>query len=223
MAQRVGLFGGSFNPIHNGHLIVARAVAERMTLDHVILLPSARPPHKGDRKLLDGEHRAALVKLAIDGEPLFEFSDFDLTRDGPSYTIDTVMHFCQVLGSQAELHWIIGADSLSELTTWHRVRDLVEACRIVTAARPGWDAIDWTPLRAMLSDAQVAALQAGVLPTPRIDISSTDIRRRVREGRSIRYLVPEPVWSYIDRYALYRERACRSEPGAPATGSSAES
>jgi len=223
MAQRVGLFGGSFNPIHNGHLIVARAVAERLKLDRVILLPSARPPHKGDRKLLDATYRAEMVRLAIEGEPLFECSDFDLTRNGPSYTIDTVMHFRESLGPQAELHWIIGADSLSELTTWHRVRDLVDACRILTAARPGWDAIDWTPLRAILSDAQVAALQAGVLPTPRIDISSTDIRRRVREGRSIRYLVPEPVWSYIDRYALYRERACRSEPGAPATGSSAES
>jgi nicotinate-nucleotide adenylyltransferase len=205
MAQRVGLFGGSFNPIHNGHLIVARAVAERLKLDHVILLPSARPPHKGDRKLLDGENRAALVKLAIIDEPLFEFSDFDLTREGPSYTIDTVMHFRESLGPQAALHWIIGADSLSELTTWHRVRDLVDACRIVTAARPGWDTMDWAPFRAMLSDAQVAAIQAGVLPTPRIDISSTDIRRRVREGRSIRYLVPDIVRSYIETNDLYRD------------------
>jgi nicotinate-nucleotide adenylyltransferase len=205
MATRIGLYGGSFNPIHNGHLIVARAVAERLNLDHVILLPSARPPHKGDRKLLDGEHRGVLVKLAIIDEPLFEFSDFDLTREGPSYTIETVNHFRESLGSQAELHWIIGADSLSELTTWHRARELVDACRIVTAARLGWDAIDWIPLRAMLSDAQVAALQAGVLPTPRIDISSTDIRRRVREGRSIRYLVPDPVRSYIEINGLYRD------------------
>ncbi len=205
MATRIGLFGGSFNPIHNGHLIVARAVAERLRLERVILLPSARPPHKGDRKLLDGVHRAAMVKLAIIEEPLFEFSDFDLTRDGPSYTIETVMHFRQSLGPQAELHWIIGADSLSELTAWHRVRDLVDACGIVTAARPGWEAIDWAPLRAILSDAQVAALQAGVLPTPRVDISSTDIRRRVREGRSIRYLVPDPVRSYIETHALYRD------------------
>ena len=205
MAQRVGLYGGSFNPIHHGHLIIARAVAERLRLDRVILLPSARPPHKGDRKLLDAPHRAAMVKLAIEGEPLFEFSDFDLTREGPSYTIDTVTHFGELLGADVELHWIIGADSLSELTAWHRVHDLVDACRIITAARPGWDAIDWSPLRAILTDAQVAALQGGVLSTPQIDISSTDIRRRVREGRSIRYLVPDPVRSYIETNDLYRD------------------
>jgi len=204
MAQRVGLYGGSFNPIHHGHLIVARTVAERLKLDRVILLPSARPPHKGDHKLIDAGHRATMVKLAIDGESLFEFSDFDLTRDGPSYTIDTVTHFCESLGPDVELHWIIGADSLAELTTWYRLPDLVDACRIVTAARPGWDTIDWTPLRTVLSDAQVAALQAGLLPTPRIDISSTDIRRRVREGQSIRYLVPDAVQEYIETRALYR-------------------
>lgn len=204
MAQRVGLYGGSFNPIHNGHLIVARAVAERLHLDRVILLPSARPPHKWDRQLLDAGHRAEMVRQAIKAELLFEFSDYDLTRDGPSYTIDTVTHFRELLGPHVELHWIIGADSLAELTTWYRVSDLVDACRIVTAARPGWDTIDWTPLRTVLSDAQVATLQADVLQTPRIDISSTDIRRRVREGQSIRDLVPDAVQKYIETRALYR-------------------
>jgi nicotinate-nucleotide adenylyltransferase len=204
MAQGIGLYGGSFNPIHNGHLIVARAVAERLQLDRVILLPSARPPHKVDHKLLDANHRAEMVRLAITGEPLFEFSDYDLTRDGPSYTIDTVTHFGELLGPHVELHWIIGADSLAELTTWYRVPDLVDACRIVTAARPGWDTIDWTPLRTVLSEIQIAALQAGVLQTPRIDISSTDIRRRVREGQSIRYLVPDAVREFIETQVLYR-------------------
>jgi nicotinate-nucleotide adenylyltransferase len=208
MAQRVGLYGGSFNPIHNGHLIVARAVAERLPLDRVVLLPSVRPPHKGDHKLLDAEHRATMVKLAIEGEPLFEFSDFDLTRVGPSYTVETVEHFREVLGAQVELHWIVGADSLAELTTWYRVPDLVDACRIVTAARPGWETIDWTALHTVLSDAQVAALKAGVLRTPCIDISSTDIRRRVLDGQSIRYLVPDAVCLYIERNALYRDRGC---------------
>jgi len=204
MAQRVGLYGGSFNPIHHGHLIVARAVAEWLQLDRVILLPSARPPHKADRQLLDAKHRAEMVRLAITRDALFEFSDYDLTRDGPSYTIDTVTHFGELLGPHVELHWIIGADSLAELTTWYRVSDLVDTCRIVTAARPGWDVIDWTPLRAVLSDAQVAALQAGILQTLQVDISSTDIRRRVTVGKSIRYLVPDAVREYIETKALYR-------------------
>ena len=204
MAQCIGLYGGSFNPIHNGHLIVARAVAERLQLDRVILLPSARPPHKGDHRLLDAGHRAEMVRLAITGEPLFEFSDYDLTRDGPSYTIDTIAHFHESLGQHVELYWIIGADSLAELTTWYRVSDLVDACRIITASRTGWDTIDWTRLRAILSDAQVTALRAGVLQTPRIDISSTDIRRRVCDGQSIRYFVPDAVLNYIETHALYR-------------------
>jgi nicotinate-nucleotide adenylyltransferase len=205
MAQRFGLFGGSFNPIHCGHLIVARAVAERLDLDRVILLPSARPPHKEVAGLLDGSHRAEMVKLAIAGEPLFELSDFDLTRDEPSYTIDTVAHFRHQLGPDAPLYWIIGADSLAELMTWHRVRALVDACRIVTATRPGCQRIDWDHLRTVLGDARAAAVRTGAIETPAIDISSTKVRCRVRQGKSIRCLVPDRVTAYIQEQGLYRE------------------
>ena len=137
MAERIALYGGSFNPIHSGHLIIARAVAEQLDLTRVILLPSKHPPHKQAEALLDAAHRAEMVRLAIPDEPLFEFSDFDLTRDGPSYTVETVAHFRKSLGAAVELFWIIGADSLAELSTWHRVCDLVDTCRIITAARPG--------------------------------------------------------------------------------------
>jgi len=208
MTRRIGLYGGSFNPIHHGHLIVARAVAEGLDLDRVIFLPSNRPPHKQARALLNAEHRAEMVRLAIKDEILFEFSDFDLVRDGPSYTIDTVTHFRTQLGPDVDLHWIIGADSLAELTTWRRVGDLVDSCRIVTAARPGSDGkINWDQLRSALSETQLAALRSGVVETPLIDISSTDIRRRVRDGRSIRALVPDPVRCYIDEHELYRTMA----------------
>ncbi len=204
MAQRIGLYGGSFNPIHNGHLIVARDIAERINLDQIILLPASHPPHKDAGTLLDPAHRAAMVKLAIEGDPLFAFSDFDLKRSGPNYTIETVMHFREVLGPDVALHWLIGADSLAELITWRRVSDLVNACRIVTAGRQGCTAIDWTKLASVLSDEQVTLLKSGVLPTAQVDISSSDIRRRVSEGRSIRYLVPDPLRSFIDRNGLYR-------------------
>ncbi len=204
MSGRIGLYGGSFNPVHCGHLIVARAIAEQLDLERVIFLPSARPPHKADEVLLDHRHRARMVKLAIRDEPRFEFSDFDLARTDPSYTIDTVAHFRKLLGPETALHWIIGADSLAELTTWYRVSSLVDACRIVTAVRAGWEQIAWDELRGTLSEAQLASLQAGVLETPVVEISSTDIRGRVRAGRSIRYLVPDCVRSYIARRALYR-------------------
>jgi nicotinate-nucleotide adenylyltransferase len=203
-SRRIGLFGGSFDPIHNGHLIIARAIAERVDLERVILLPSKRPPHKQAERLADADHRAEMVKLAIQGEPLFEFSDFDLAREGPSYTIDTVMHFRQRRGAEIELCWIIGADSLSELGTWRRVGELVDACRIITAARPGSTDIQWQHFGTLLNEEQIARLKAGVLETPEIDISSTDIRHRLADGRSIRYLVPESTQQYIQEHHLYR-------------------
>ncbi|MHC4065064.1 MAG: nicotinate-nucleotide adenylyltransferase [Planctomycetota bacterium] len=204
MSQRIALFGGSFNPIHMGHLIVARSVGEQLRLDRIIVLPSATPPHKTAAALLDPKHRAAMVELAIAGEPLLELSDYDLNREGPSYTVETVAHFREELGLDVLLHWIIGADSLAELTTWYRVRALVDSCRIITAARPGWERIDFDVLRTRLSEEHIASLQAGLVETPRIDISATDIRRRARAGRSIRYLTPDSVCQYIADHGLYR-------------------
>ncbi len=205
MAQQIALYGGSFDPIHNAHLIAARAIAERLHLDRVIFLPSARPPHKGTVTLAAPAHRAAMVKSAIQDEPIFEFSDYDLTREGPSYTIDTVIHYRKLFGDGARLCWIIGADSLGELITWRRVGDLVGACDIITAARPGFDDISWTQLERTLTDEQIAAIQSGVLCTPLIDISSTDIRRRVSRGLSIRHMVPDQVRAYIEQHSLYRK------------------
>jgi len=205
MSLRVGLFGGSFDPIHHGHLILARSVMEAMNLTRVIFLPSRSPPHKPEREFLDANHRAEMVQLAIEGEPRFEFGDFDLIRHGPCYSFDVVLHFRKRFGEEVELCWIVGADSLGELPTWHRFKELVDACRIVTALRPGWDEIDWSALGQVFSEAQVARLREGVIRTPRIEISSTDIRARLREGRSIAYLVPEPVRSYLEAIAAYRQ------------------
>ena len=205
MAQRIALFGGSFDPIHLGHLIIARSVAEQLEIDQVIFLPSATPPHKAADDLLAAEHRCEMVKLAIAEEPIFALSDFDLAREGPSYTIETVAHFRQEFGPATVLHWIIGADSLPELPTWYRAGDLVESCHVVTAARPGWERIDFDALRPQFSEEQIATLRANMVETPRIDISATDIRRRVRADKSIRYLVPESVRQYILEHGLYRE------------------
>lgn len=250
--MRIALYGGSFNPIHLGHLITARAVAERLHLDRVVFLPTSNPPHKVASDLAPAEHRAAMVKLAIAGEPLFEFSDYDMTRTGPTYTIETVAHFrgqlrnhkgtkaqskleggenatvrrgsevkdCGVEGSRdsAEgaprglqicgdvdwfLGWIIGADSLMELPTWHRPGELIDMCQIITASRPGYDAIDWHKLGQTFSPAQIEKLRQGVIDTPRIDISSTDIRMRVQQGQSIKSMVPEGVEAYIAEKRLF--------------------
>jgi nicotinate-nucleotide adenylyltransferase len=203
MSLRIGLCGGSFDPIHFGHLISARSIAEQLDLSQVVLVVSARPPHKGGLELTDATHRLAMARLAVAGDALFEVSDVELHRAGPSYTIDTVAEFRKRLGPDVELVWIIGADSLPELPTWHRIAELVKQVRIVTATRPGWNPPVKNSLTAVVGAECAGQLFADCLTTPAIDISATQIRSRVKSGRSIRYLTPVEVASYIESNRLY--------------------
>lgn len=206
MNRRIGLYGGSFDPIHFGHLISARCIAEEAGLERVILIPSARPPHKQGRVLTDPRHRLAMARLAVEGDPLFAVSDVELHRPGPSYTYDTVMHFHATYGASAELHWIIGADSLPELPSWYRIRDLAAAVTILTARRPGSPIPEIEGLAAVVGGAVAQTLLAHCHETPEIDISSSGIRARVESGLSIRYLLPETIAGYISTAGLYQKR-----------------
>ncbi len=207
MAMRVGLYGGSFDPIHVGHLIAARAARERFELDRMILIPCAQPPHKPAGDLTDASHRLAMARLAVEDEPGLEVSDCEVGRAGPSYTIDTVEAFREQLGPTTTLVWLIGADTLGELASWHRVDELVDACQIVIAPRPGWESPDVTSLRGRLRDEQIERLRDGLIDTPRIDVSASDVRRRVARGLSIRWMVPGPVRQYIAQQGLYGRSA----------------
>lgn len=204
--QRIGLFGGSFNPIHFGHLITAQAAAEQLGLDRLIFVPSAQPPHKpATGQLAPAEHRLQMVRLAVEGTPLFDASDVELKRSGPSYTIDTIAEFRRELGLDVLLHLLIGADSLADLCLWHRAGELVDACRIITMARTGWPVDRVLPrLAEKLSEEQVARLAGGVLTTPIIEISATQIRHRIGAGKGVRFMLPGVVLHYIDQHGLYR-------------------
>lgn len=204
MSQRVGLFGGSFDPIHHGHLISARSIAEQLKLDRIILIPSPRPPHKDEKSLTPASHRLQMTRLAVEGDPLFEVSDIELNRAGPSYTFDTVCEFQVRLGSDVRLYWFIGADSLPELPTWSRIDQLVQKVQIVTATRPGWSPPPVDLLAKAVGTAAAQSLIAQCVETPSIDISSTQIRSRVRAGQSISYLTPPGVTSYIHAHGLYK-------------------
>ena len=203
----IALFGGSFNPIHHGHLIIARAVAESLGLDRVVLVPSANPPHKSDHGLADASDRLAMARLAVADEPGLEVDDIEIGRTGPSYSILTVEDYRKQLRDGGDIFWIIGADTLVELHTWYRAREMVDLCRIVTAVRSGYETPDLSVLEPVLTADQVARLKEGVIQTPRIDISATDIRRRIAAGLSIRYLVPDSVQDYILKQELYRQSA----------------
>ncbi len=197
------LFGGSFDPVHLGHLIVSSDAAEQIGAARVVLIPGARPPHKQGRTLSPAAERLEMCRLAVADDPRFEVSDWEVHQPGPNYTLHTVRHFRQTLPADTPLYWLIGMDSLVELATWYCVGELLEACTLVTAARPGFEQPDLARLTDLLSPAQIRKLQQYVLQTPLIDVGATDIRARVRAGRSIRHLVPEPVRQYILERGLY--------------------
>jgi|CXWL01.1.fsa_nt_gi nicotinate-nucleotide adenylyltransferase len=204
MTTHIGLYGGSFDPIHFGHLISARSAAEQLGLSRIVLIPSAVPPHKQEHVLTPAEDRLSMARLAVADDPMFEVSDIELRRAGPSYTFDTVTQFRKQLGPAVNLCWIIGADSLSRLPTWYRIAELVKLVRIVTLTRPGWTHEQArVVLNAGLGPAATDVLLQDCLNTPAIQISATQIRTRLGDGKSIRYLVPESVRSYIKDKHLY--------------------
>jgi nicotinate-nucleotide adenylyltransferase len=202
--SKILLFGGSFDPLHCGHLIVSRYVAEHLQAERVILIPARRPPHKSGQSLTPGEHRLEMCRRAVANDTLFAVSDWELAQTGPSYTLLTVQHFREVLPPATQLYWLVGMDSLLELGSWYHVVELIQSCTIVTAARPGYEDPNLSTLVGPLSTQQVATLRANIITSPLIDISATDVRARVSAGRDIRWLVPDPVAAYIDDAELYR-------------------
>jgi nicotinate-nucleotide adenylyltransferase len=190
-------FGGTFNPIHHGHLLCARAVAEAAGFERVVLIPSALPPHKlSATHLATSEQRLAMCRLAVGGDILFDVDPIELTRNGPSYTLDTARELRR--RGWGKISWLIGADTVPLLPEWHEPDSLLDEVSFVVMARPGYE-LDWSALPPKLQ-----GLQSAVVEAPRIEISASEIRRRVAAGRSIRYLTPPPVEEYIARHGLYR-------------------
>lgn len=189
--------GGSFNPIHHGHLICARAVMERAGYERVMLVPSAQPPHKPSHaNLAPVADRLRMCQLAADNSATFTVDDVELKRTGPSYTIDTARELKATRG-WPEIHWLIGADMLNYLPKWHRAAELLREVHFVVMARPGFE-FEWQNLPP-----EFQQLRANVVEAPRIDISSTQIRERVRTGLQIDYLTPAAVIQHIRERGLY--------------------
>ncbi len=203
--MRLGLMGGTFDPIHTGHLVIAEMARVEFALDRVLWIPSGDPPHKKGYLVTPQEHRYAMALLATANHPDFEVSRMELDRSGHSYTVDTVERLRRER-PRDELYFITGADAILEILTWHRHHELIQACRFIAVTRPGYD------LERLSSVLPMEYLtQISTLTTPGVDISSTDIRTRVRSGDAIRYLVPESVQAYIRKHQLYQDRGPRSE------------
>lgn len=200
------LFGGSFNPIHHGHLIIARAAAEQLDATRCILIPTGNPPHKSSSDLASALHRLEMCRRAVRDEPLFEVSDWEANRAERSFTLHTVEHFHAELSANdpdLRLCWLIGQDSLAELHTWHRIGDLAERCTLVTAKRPSTPAPSIDHLRDLVATDALERIRANILDTPEIDISATHIRMRLKARQSTRYLLPDAVHDYLDVHPVY--------------------
>lgn len=197
---RAGLLGGSFDPPHIGHLRLAEEARDQLNLSLVFLVPAGQPPHKLDRTMTPVADRVHMTELAIASNPAFRLSRVDADRPGPHYTIDLVRLVREQLPEDAELFFLMGFDSLRDLPTWREPAHLIRSVQLVALTRPDVP-IDWESLEASLPGVRE---RVTLLDMPELEIASNDIRRRVREGRSIRYMVTDPVREYIEERGLYR-------------------
>lgn len=204
---RIGLMGGTFDPIHIGHVVTAEFAREEFALDKVIFIPSCNPPHKHLRKVTDAAKRMEMVQLATITNYSFEISDVELVRGGFSYTYDTVCYFRELYGEETKLYFITGADAIMEILTWKNVDKLIKACEFIAATRPGYYLDIVKVLPRDYWD------QIHFMEIPALSISSTDIRARVHAGKSVKYLLPESVETYIKKNKLYLD-GDRSNDGA---------
>jgi len=192
--KRVGIMGGTFDPIHHGHLVAASEVAERFALDQVVFVPTGQPWQKGDVTVSPAEDRYLMTVIATASNPRFHVSRADIERDGPTYTIDTLTDLRKELGRRVKLFFITGADALERILSWKDAEKVFTLAHFIGVTRPGFE----------LSDDHLPADTVSLVEVPAMAISSTDCRRRVAEGKPVWYLVPDGVVQYIAKRNLYR-------------------
>lgn len=201
--KRLGIMGGTFDPVHYGHLVAAEGARYQFQLEEIIFVPTGRPPHKAPEKVSKPHHRLALTHLAINTNPFFAVSTMEIERTGLSYTIDTVRETSNLFPG-AQIFFITGADAVLEILNWKNVAELLSMCFFIAATRPGYRLCSLKAGLPGFSPAQLERII--VMEVPALAISSTDIRQRVREGRPIKYLLPEPVENYILEHGLYQKQ-----------------
>jgi nicotinate-nucleotide adenylyltransferase len=201
-SEKIILFGGSFDPIHAGHVCVARHAREALSAGKLIFIPAHQSPHKTDPPVA-GHHRLAMIRKAIEGIDRFCVSDCELMRPQPSYTLDTIYYFREQFGSDVVLHWLIGADQLSNFDQWHRVSELLELCRVSVMVRAGYPRPDFSRFKDVFREDIIDRLKSDIVQTPRIDLDSTAIRRQLAAGTVPADALPAGALEYIRKNHLY--------------------
>ena len=203
--KRIGIMGGTFNPIHHGHMVTAQEALDQFSLDRVVFIPTGDPPHKVEDLLAHAEDRYLMTVIAISSNDSFFVSRAEIDRRGKSYTIETVKELRNTYGADAELFFITGADAILEILTWKNTDEIVTLAKFIAATRPGYDLSKIEGLKSTLFRSEKEADEGiSIMEIPALAISSTDIRKRIKQGRPINYLVPEGVNNYIIKHGLYR-------------------
>lgn len=198
--RRIGFMGGTFDPIHYGHLLIAENAYEQFRLDEVIFMPTGTSPHKDSGKILDANERMELIQLAIKGNPHFSCSDYEITKEGICYTYLTLRDFHKQF-QDAELYFIMGADSLAYFDSWRRPDEISRLSTILAAVRDGLDLDQLLPIRDSLE--QKYNTRIGFINTPNFSVSSHMIRQRLAKRQTVRYLIPDAVEAYLKQHAIY--------------------
>ena len=196
--KRIGIMGGTFDPIHNGHISIAQKVKDSYHLDEVVFVPSGNPPHKKERQITDASHRLAMVKAAISEIEGFTFSTMEMDRKGYSYALDTVNEFYAIYGDDIDLYFITGADAIAEIGTWHRADELMKKCSFIAAARPGYHIDEAYRRIAEKFDHRISLFRETAH-----EESSSEIRRRIENGEDLGDMLPSAVADYIRTHGLY--------------------
>ena len=203
---KTALFGGTFDPIHLGHTIVASAAAEHIGAHKIIFVPAKRSPLKGAAPRAAGSERLDMITLAVADNPAFQVSDHELKKNTPSYTLETVKEFQEQLGPDTSIYFLLGADTVDELSYWYKVPDLIDQCNLSVMFRAGCTAPDFTKFNKFWGPQRVEKMRKNVIETPLVDISSTEVRDRLSQGLSVDEMLAQPVAEYIKKHRLYQGR-----------------
>lgn len=201
--KRIAVMGGTFDPIHYGHLVTAEATRDKFELEKVIFVPTGTPPHKEYRKVSSRENRYLMTILATITNPYFEVSDIELKREGYTYTVDTLKKIMEIHGEDTQIYFITGADAVMEILAWKNVEQVLNMCKIVSAYRPGYDINQFR--NKVFEIERIYKNKVYLIEVPALAISSTDIRYRIKNNRTIKYLLPEQVENYVLKKGLYRD------------------
>ena len=201
--KKIILFGGTFDPVHLGHTKVAAAAVKYINANRMIFIPAKRSPLKGFMPSVSDIDRLKMLTLAIANQDIYEVSDWELKRSAPSYTLNTVRHFQSEYGSDTAIYWLVGADSINDLIYWHGIKELIDECNIAMMYRAECKRPDFTKYEQLWGKDRVEKLQWNIIPTPLVNISSTEIRKRLKSGQDVTQMLNSAVLSYISEHNLY--------------------